>query len=260
MGKKEITAMFKRAGNTINKYSPEIMLGFGLTAFASTVIFAVKATPKAVQLMENRKEELEVEKLPPVEVVKTTWKCYVPAAVTGTLSVGCILGSYSVNMKRNAALSTAYMISETALKEYKDKVIETIGEMKEEAIRDSIAKDKLENNPVTVSEVIVTGKGKSLLYDPVSSRYFEYDLDLLQKAVNELNLKFTHGEMYQSVNELYWLMGLKPWEGMGDELGWNVDVAPIHIGLRYAAADDGRPCAVMDYNIKPRYDYDNLHG
>ena len=259
MGKKEITAFFKRAGNTINKYGPEIMLGLGLTGFVSTIAFSIDATPKAVKLMEMRKEELEVEKLPPVEVVKTTWKCYIPAAITGTLSVGCILGSYSVNMKRNAALATAYTISETALREYKDKVIETIGEKKEEGSRDAIAKDKLEKNPVTTSEVIITGKGKSLLFDPVSSRYFEYDLDMLQKAVNELNLNFTHGEMYQSVNELYYLMGLDPWEGMGDELGWNIDVAPINIALRYAAAKDGRPCAVMDYNIKPRYDYTNLH-
>lgn len=260
MSKKEITAFFKRAGNTINKYRPEIMLGFGLTGFASTLIFAVKATPKAVQLMEERKAELDVEKLSPVEVVKTTWGCYMPAAVTGTLSVACILGSYSENMKRNAAISTAYMISETALKEYKDKVIETIGEKKEEAIRDAVAKDKLEQRPVSTSEIFITGKGKSLLFDPVSNRYFEYDLDLLQKAVNDLNMRFTHGEMYLSVNELYWAMGVKPWIGMGDDLGWNIDMAPICITLRYAAADDGRPCAVMDYNIKPRYDYDNLHG
>lgn len=260
MGKKEISAFFKRAGNTINHYGPEIMLGLGLTGFVSTVIFTAQAAPKAVELMEHRKKELEVEKLPPVEVVKTTWKCYLPAAVTGTLSVGCIIGSYSVNMKRNAALATAYTISETALKEYKDKVIETIGEKKEEGIRDSIAKDKLEKNPVTTSEVIITGKGKSLLFDPVSNRYFEYDLDMLQKAVNELNLKFTHGEMYVPLNELYWLMGVKPWQGMGDQLGWNVDFAPISIRLSYAGADDGRPCAVMEYNVKPRYDYDNLHG
>lgn len=260
MSKKGFVTFIKRAENIVNKYSSEIMLGVGLTAIGSTIVFAVKATPKALQLMEERKEELQVEELTPVEVVKTTWKCYVPAAVTGTIGTACILGSYTVNTKRNAVLATAYTISETALQEYKEKVIETIGEKKEEAIRDSIAKDKLERQPVTTSEVFITGKGKSLLFDPVSSRYFEYDLDMLQKAVNELNLRFTHGEMYLSVNELYWAMGLKPWEGMGDELGWNVDVAPISIGLRYAAADDGRPCAVMDYNIKPRYDYDNLHG
>lgn len=214
MGKKELNAFFKRAGGTLNKYSPEIMLGLGLTGFASTIVFSIKATPKAVQLMEKRKKELEVEKLPPVEVVKTTWKCYIPAAVTGTLSVGCILGSYSVNMKRNAALATAYTISETALKEYKDKVIETIGEKKEEGIRDAIAKDKLEKNPVTTTEVIITGKGKSLLFDPISNRYFEYDLDMLQKAVNELNFRLINGEMYISVNELYWLMGVSPWQGI----------------------------------------------
>lgn len=260
MGKKELNAFFKRAGGALNKYSPEIMLGLGLTGFASTIVFSIKATPKAVQLMEKRKKELEVEKLPPVEVVKTTWKCYIPAAVTGTLSVGCILGSYSVNMKRNAALATAYTISETALKEYKDKVIETIGEKKEEGIRDAIAKDKLEKNPVTTTEVIITGKGKSLLFDPISNRYFEYDLDMLQKAVNELNFRLINGEMYISINELYWLMGVSPWQGMGDRLGWNVDEAPINIRLSYAAADDGRPCAVMEYNVEPRYDYDNLHG
>lgn len=260
MAKNELSAFIKRAGNTINKYSPEIMLGLGLTAFISTVIFTAKATPKAVQLMEERKTELEVEKLPPVEVVKTTWKCYVPAAVTGTLSVACILGSYSVNMKRNAALATAYTLSETALKEYKEKVVETIGEKKEQAVRDAIAKGKLEQNPISAREIIITGKGKSLLYDPISNRYFEYDLDLLQKAINELNLKFAHGEMYLPLNELYWAMGVEPWKKMGERLGWNIDEAPICISLSYGPAEDGRPCAIMEYNVEPRYNYDNLFG
>ena len=39
---------------------------------------------------------------------------------------------------------TAYTISETALKEYKDKAVEVVGPKKEQAIRDAVAKEQLE--------------------------------------------------------------------------------------------------------------------
>lgn len=68
--------------------------------------------------------------LKPLEVVKAAWKPYIPAAITGSLSVACLVGASRVNFKRNAALATAYTLSEKVLKDYKDSVVETIGEKK----------------------------------------------------------------------------------------------------------------------------------
>lgn len=54
-----------------------------------------------------------------------------------------------MHAKRTAALATAYKLSETALTEYKEKVVETIGEKKEQLVRDKIDKDHIDKDPVS---------------------------------------------------------------------------------------------------------------
>ena len=105
-----------------DKHSPEILIGLGIASAITSTVLAVKATPKAMQLIENEKrrqnEKLieestgpdcgQITKLTPVDVFKTTWKCYIPAAISGAASVAFLLGSNSVHAKRNAAIATAY--------------------------------------------------------------------------------------------------------------------------------------------------------
>ena len=112
----------------------------------TNTVVALKATPKALELINEKKQEYDVDKLKALDVVKTTWKCYVPATVTGSLSIACLIGASSVNFRRNAALATAYRLSETALSEYREKVVETIGEKKEQNIRESVAKEQIKKN------------------------------------------------------------------------------------------------------------------
>ncbi|MDE8707678.1 DUF6353 family protein, partial [[Ruminococcus] torques] len=90
-------------------------------------------------------------------------------------------------VRRNAALATAYTLSESALNDYQEKVIEMFGEKKNEAVKDAIAKDKVEKNPVVTREVIITEKGNTLCYDAVSGRYFKGDIEKFKKAECELN-------------------------------------------------------------------------
>jgi hypothetical protein len=153
MNKTKIATAMKSVQTMVTQHSPEILTGIGIAGMVTTTILAVKATPKALKLLKER-EEVQKEPLTPVETVKTCWKCYIPAAVTGTLSVACLIGASSVNARRNAALATAYKLSETALTEYREKVVETIGEKKEQAVRDAIAKDKVEKNPVKSQELL----------------------------------------------------------------------------------------------------------
>ena len=134
MIKPNISAIMKSAQVWMSKHSPEILTGLGIAGMVTTTVLAVRATPKAIQLIEKKKEELDLkpeDKLTVVETVKATWKPYIPAAVTGTASVACLVGASSVNLRRNAALAAAYHLSETALTEYREQVIETIGKNKE---------------------------------------------------------------------------------------------------------------------------------
>lgn len=256
MNKKGISNFIKTVGNKLSEHSPEILTGIGITGLLSTTVLAVKATPKALRLIDEKKEENNVDELTNMEVVKTCWKCYIPAAVTASVSVACLIGANSVNSKRNAVLATAYKLSESAFSEYKEKVIETIGEKKEEEVRDKIAKDRIEKNPVNNNEVIITGKGDVLCYDVVSGRYFKSDVDKIRKAENTLNKKLMN-DMYCSLNEFYDLIGL-PFTQMGFDLGWNVNDSLVEIEFSTQLSEDDTPCVVIQYSVLPKCDYQHL--
>lgn len=252
----KITNFFKSTRKFIGKHSPEILTGIGVTGMITTTVFAVKATPKALILIEEKKKELEVEDLTAIETVKAAWRPYVPAALICVASTSCIVGASAVNSKRNAALATAYAISERTLVKYRDKVIETIGEKKEKEVREKVAQDDVNNNKVSSTQVIVTEKGNTLCRDSISGRYFKSDIDKIKKVVNELNRQLIH-QNYISLNEFYYELGLDSTKN-GSYLGWNIDSGLIEVEFSACIAEDDTPCIVVDYTIAPRYDYDKL--
>lgn len=255
MKKPNLTEFMKKASNGLKKHSPEILTGIGIAGMIATTVTAVKATPKALRLVDER-EIQEGKRLTTMEVVKTTWKCYIPAAVTGTLSIACIIGASSVSLKRNAALATAYTISETALKDYREKAIEVVGEKKEQAIRDAVAKDKITKNPIENNEVLMTGAGETLCYDVLSGRYFKSDIEKIKRAVNEVNHNML-SEMYVSLNDFYYEIGL-PDIKLGECLGWNIEKGYMEVQFGTHLATNGTPCLVIAYSVPPQYGYDVL--
>ena len=258
MGNTNFSAFVDSVRTTIVKHSPEILTGIGIAGMITTTVLAVKATPKALELIKKKKEELGVknEKLKPADMVKATWKCYVPAVVTGTVSTACLIGASSVNARRNAALATAYSLSETAMKEYREKVIETVGEKKERDIRDEVNKEAIKKNPVNKNEVIMTKKGDTLFLDKLSGRYFRSDYDKIQKAVNEINFRL-FDEMYISLNEFYYELGLDG-ISIGDEIGWEIGRGKVDLYITADKTAEMEPCLVIDYNYAPRYDFNKI--
>lgn len=257
MNKLAIKGFIRNIGVSVSKHSPEILTGIGIAGMITTTVLAVKATPKALELIEAKKEEEKIDKLKPVEVVKTCWKPYLPAVITGVCSTACLVGASSVNFRRNAALATAYKVSETALNEYREKVVETIGEEKERVVREKVDKERVEKTPVSKSEVYITSKGETLCLDPLSKRYFKSDIETIRKAENELNKQMIHDMFgYVSVNDFYDEIGLEQTD-IGDELGWNVNQL-MDIDFTSQIADNGEPCIVLNYSVAPKYNYTKM--
>ena len=254
MSKEGLKRTIKSAGRVLTKYSPGILTGIGITGMIGATFMAVKATPKALYLIETKKEESEVEELTPVETIKICWKCYIPATLTTVLSAVCLIGASTVSAKRNAALATAYSISEAALREYQEKVVEVVGEKKEKAVRDAVAKGQIERDPVTKSEVvIINSNSNTLCYEPLSGRYFKSTIDKIKKAEIKLDRQMIQ-EMYVSLNDFYWEIGLDETD-LGDKMGWNLSKGYMDLSFSSQLADDGTPCAVIVYGIPPVYDY-----
>ena len=255
MGKVNLSSILKGVRSTMVQHSPEILTGIGIAGMIATTVMAVRATPKAIKLIEEKAYENDALacELTIQDKVKSCWKCYIPSVVTGISSVACLIGASSVNARRNAALAAAYTISDSALREYREKVVETIGEKKEQALKESIAKDKVDKDPVTTREVIITEKGNTLCYDGIFGRYFKSDIETIKRAVNKINRTIVT-DMYVPLNDFYDEIGLSPTK-IGYDLGWNIDDGEIDVEFSSQLADDGTPCLVIGYNVAPKYNY-----
>lgn len=231
----------------VSEKSPEILVGIGLAGMLTSTVLAVKATPKALDILAQEDEDLTN-----LEKVKKTWKCYIPATIGYCTSAACIIAATSTHNKRNAMLAGAYKLSESALLEYRNKVVEVIGEEKEKEIRDSIAQDRVDTQPV----VTCLGKGDYLCYDMLSGRYFKSDIDKIQKVVNEMNYKLLNDNIL-SLNEFYYKLGMKATD-MGYEQGWDISKGMIEVSFSSILSENDEPCIVMHFDNPPQYGYDRF--
>lgn len=258
----DFDALFKTAKNFVVKHSPEILTGVGITGMITTTVLAVKATPKALMLIEERKLDEKKEQLKPTEVVATTWKCYIPATVTGATSIACFVGATSINAHRNAALIAAATLSETRLNKYKEKVIEALGEEKETEIHDKVMQDEINEHPVTATDIFQQGKGETLFYDGWSGVYFRSDIENVRRARNELNNLIIQNT-YASLNDFYSELRVENLSAdtkLGDYLGWNIRVTgTTDIRFSTLMAPNEEPCIAIDFTKQPVSDYTELY-
>lgn len=248
----KIEKAFKNTKHFLSVHSPEILTGLGLTSMITSTVLAVKATPKAIKLIEYEKNQNGNE-ITSKRVIKTVWKEYIPSFSFGLGGLVCIICGCHIGTKRTAALATAYAISERTLMTYKDKVIETIGEKKEKQIRQKIKQDDIDKNPPMESKIVITQKGNTLIKDEYSGRYFRSDLDAIRKASNELNKVMLHDD-YISLNQWYSAIGLEMIKE-GHRLGWNITKGLIELEFDTCLVGD-EPCITMEYSRQPEPNFD----
>lgn len=241
-----------RIGRFAVKRSPEILVIMGTAGLISAVPMAIAATTKAIKIIEHEREELgldENDELTKKEIVACTWKTYVPTVATMVLSTVCIAGSSSINFRRNAALATAYTLSESALREYQTKVIETIGAPEERKIREQVAREKVNPNADHERVVVISG-GDVLCLDTLSGQYFQNNPDSIQRAINELNHTMLN-EMYITLNDYNNVLGLKT-TSIGDARGWHIDNGLMEVMFTTELTPDNKPCLVIDHYVRPQ--------
>lgn len=239
--------------------SPLILTGIGVAGVVTTAVLTGKASIKAERMLnvyrydQDPKAEFFISKK---EVVKTVWKLYIPPTVTGIVTVGAVIFANRIGTRRAAAMASAYVLSQEAFGEYKDKVVEKIGESKERAVRDDIAQDRVNAKPVTDNSIVVTNGGNSLCFDILSGRYFNSSMEEMKAAQNNLNHHILRHQ-YASLTDFYDLLGLDR-TGLSDDIGWNSDEL-LELTFSTTIASDGRPCLVMQYQNAPLHGYSLVH-
>jgi len=245
--------LLKKAEKVVADNSPLIMTAIGVTGTVATAYLAAKATYKYMEILAEEgyyDRDYRFERTR-TEHFQAAWKFYVPAVGTGLITVTAIIFSHHVSARRAAALASAYAISEKAFEEYREKVIEKIGDKKELVVRDEIAKERIERNPVSKNEVIIVN-GNVLCYDHLTARYFLSDIETIRKAQNDINEQIIHSH-YASLGDFFDKIGL-PQTGLSEELGWNLD-RMLEVSYSTQMSDDNRPCIVITYEVSPSRNY-----
>lgn len=121
--------------------SPIILTCLSVVGVVGTTVMAVRATPKALRLIKAKKDELQTDKLTPVELVQTTWQCYIPSALLGASTIVCIIGIGVMNKRNQATLTSAYTMLNESYKQYRQAAKRVYGEDANDKINIEMTKD-----------------------------------------------------------------------------------------------------------------------
>ena len=305
-----IKPLVNTIGKSLSKNSPTILTGLSVAGVITTTVLAVKVTPKAKDILDDYQEkrvekevnrlcdehkekgtsnislddiideaETNVGKIPKIDVIKLTWKCYLPVAISAAATIACIIGSHSISSSRNAALVGLYSLSEKALKEYKDELLKLEdGKEKLQEVQEKIAQKQVDGKskarhgkkknsedskdevPKTVEEkdILVTGCGDDLCMDSITGRLFTASREYIRECINDLKEEsLRNGGTPISVNDVFYKYGLRSMR-MWDFLGWNED-NPLEVAFASTLTDKGRPCLVINYVNFPEYDFERVN-
>ena len=241
-----------------------ILTSLGGVGVIATSIMAVKATPKAIKLLEEAKEE-KGEELTKWETIKATGSTYFPSILIGASTIACIFGANILNKRQQAALMSAYVMVDQSYKEYKNKLKDIYGEEAHQEIINAITLEKAEDvyihseclcNSCDLSVEDHSSEPK-LFYDEYSNRFFESTIEQVMAAEYHLNRNYIL-RGFSVLNELYEFLGLEPTK-YGSIMGW----APLDDGMywidfnhRKSVLKDGTEFYILEMPFAPTVDYE----
>lgn len=242
-----------RASLYVRRNAPTILTCVGGIGVVATSVMAVKATPKALRLLEEAKAE-KGDDLTKLEVVATAGPAYIPAAITGVATIACIFGANILNQRQQASLASAYALIDNSYKEYKKKVEELYGKEADAQVKKEIAKDKHKKADIQEED------GKLLFYDEFSGRFFNATMEDVLRAEYHVNREIDNLG-WATLNEFYLKAGLEPIEG-GFDVGWTEEEnrarywqSWVDFSQPKTILDDGLECYIITMYQEPYPNY-----
>jgi hypothetical protein len=247
----------------IKRNASTILTCLGGVGVVATTITAVKATPKALRLIEEAEQE-KGEELTKWEKVSITTTTYLPSIGLGIATIAYIFGSQILNKRQQAALMSAYALVDQSYKDYQRKLKELYGEEVDQEVREAIAIEKAEDIGVRGSYLgtncdlaLEENNGEpQIFYDEHSGRYFESTIEQVLTAEYHLNRNYIL-RGYSYLNEFYEFLGIEETD-YGSVLGW----APNDDGMywidfnhRKLESEKGKDIYIIEMPFEPTYDF-----
>lgn len=257
MKKVNVQQIAHKAEKSLKKNSPTILSCIAVVGVVTSTVLAIKATPKALQAIENATDE-KGDELTKREIIQVAARSYIPTAITCVSTIVCILGANVLNKRQQASLISAYALLDDTFKKYRKAAVSVYGEDADSKIKDQMAEQVwiCPNGYNVYDPDMDYDSEKFLFYDFISQRYFNATLPAVLNAQYHINRNLQlRGEV--SINELYSFLGIEPVTG-GDDIGWNMDYMLTEIGSLWLDFDnkrteleDGMECCIISPFIDP---------
>lgn len=243
----KVKMLLKVAGQAINKYAPEILLGTSVVSFIAATVFAVDGTIKAVEIVKEETEK-KGDELTKKETIAALWTKYVPTAIATTVGIGGIILSHHITAKRILALTSALALSQDKIKALKQKTEELLGEKQLKKIEDSIAQDEVSKMKVSENGPAIYDTDCMIVVDSLTGQQKRTTVHKIRSGLNEFNA-YLIAESRATANDLLEFIGFDK-SAMFEGMGWLSDDAPVSIRFSSAVVDD-LPCLYINYDTMP---------
>jgi Family of unknown function (DUF6353) len=267
-----------RQALTAQANAPTLLFGAGVLAMIGSTALACRATLKVEEVLEKGEHDVEATRSPdyPEEERKKDLaiiytrtgadlvRLYAPAIIAGAAGVFMLAKSHSILVKRNAALTAAYIAVDEAFKRYRGRVREKYGDEEDQRLMFSNEEVQVLNERGKLeTQVRVDPNAPSMyarFYDqlcPPWDKDHEVNLAFLQSQQAWCNNRLlARGHLF--LNEVYEELGIEP-TNAGSVVGWvisdegdNFVDFGIWNGNDHKARDfvNGREGAILlDFNV-----------
>lgn len=237
--------------------SPAILTAIGVAGTVTTAYLSGKASIKAHDIIVKEQTRINLHEtmshqLTKKDKVNLTWQCFVPPVGTAALTIAAIIGANHINSARASAMAAAFTLSQKALGEYKDKVVDKIGEGKAQTINNELVQEKIDSGAIKPAQVIVTGGGEVLCYDSLNDRTFMSSMEALKRAENDVNRQLIH-EGWVGLSDFYLTLGLSSTR-LADNLGWCGDDV-VELNITSGITKEEKPVLWVDFHKQPQANY-----
>ena len=256
---KKMNECFNKVSFTAKKLGPEIMVIGGVVGVVGSTVMACRATTKINPILKEMKNDIDaVHTAMETEGVKEKYsqedankamgiiyaqagikliKLYGPSVALGVLSITSILAGNNILRKRNVALAAAYTAVDKSFKEYRNRVVEKLGDEAEKKLRFGSVSKKFEE--ILVDEKTGKEKKKEVDVDVVGldgiseyARFFDASSPYYEKN-SEYNLTFLRAQQQYAndllcskgclfLNDVYKMLGIQETKA-GQVVGWVYD-------------------------------------
>ena len=236
----------------VANHGPEIATALSVAASINTAVLASKASVKAHEEIKLAEEELggplEERKARIIFRARLVWRTYIPTIISGAGTITLIIASNRLSAKRQAALASVLASTQGYLANYKDSIKEVLDDETAAKVKETVAQKTVDKSDAKAAKAVIFNDGDTLIFEPLSGRYFRSTRNEVEGAVNRANASCIQNFSI-TLNEFFSELGLES-VLIGDTLGWNTDEL-IRIDFDAVISDDGQPSLSIAYYNEP---------